>query len=458
MPEVFPFRAVQYTTMTRGRSGAPADVSAVIAPPYDVLDAGSKGALLRQSAKNIVAIDLPHLPAKQRGPDAVYERAAAALRGWLGDGTLTQRSAPAMFVYRERFTFAGSLHERTGMACTLEVVPFGPRPGAGGVLPHEETFSGPKEDRMALMGATRAQLSPIFGLHQDERGEATGLLKRIMSSRGPDATARTEAGFGGEVTHEAWTVDETPMIEAYQAALRGEDVFIADGHHRYTTALNYLTGLEAEGAVGRDHPARRCMFVLVSMSDPGMVIGPTHRVLGGMKEWSFERFAAAAKGVLEIRECGGDVGKIEGEMAKRGGEAGVLGLYDFAAGRCYVCSPAAADPLAKRFPDRVPAWRNLDVAIVQYVIVEGICQPALNGGEAVKWAFPHSIEEMIEIGEGKEKGSGGGGAGDAQLAVIVRPTPLEAVREISRAGELMPQKSTFFYPKLATGLFVNPLA
>lgn len=461
MPSVYPFRAVQYKSMLSTGGAGPGDVSAVVAPPYDVLDADGKAALLRQSPRNIVAIDLPHIPAKELGPPSAYEGAATAYRNFLRDGTLVRRpsDSPAMFVYRETFNFAGKTHQRTGMACTLDVQPFGPRPG-GGILPHEETFSGPKEDRMALMKATRTQLSPIFGLHQDESGAATALLQSIMKSRKPDAVARTEAGFGGKVEHEIWTVADAPTIAAYTDALKGEDVFIADGHHRYTTGLNYLKGLESAGTVPADHPARRSMFVLIGMSDPGMVIGPTHRILGGMADYSFAAFEKAAAGKLVIKPCGGDLRKIEAEMAGAATVAGgnnVLGLYDFTGKACYVCSPSKPDPLAPQFPGKVPAWRTLDVAIVQYLIVEGICQPALNNGEAVKWAFPHSIEEVLDIGAGKERGSGGGKSFTPQLGVIVRPTPLEAVRAVSRAGELMPQKSTFFYPKLATGLFMNPL-
>lgn len=453
MPSVFPFRAVQYTAMTAGKPGAPADVSALVAPPYDVLDAEGKANLLRKNENNIVAVDLPHIPAKELGPPAAYEAAATTFRNWLTSGVMAQRSKPAMFVYRQTFTtIGGAKVQRTGMACTIEALPFGPRPG-GGILPHEETFSGPKEDRMALMKATKAQLSPIFGLHQDEQGKATALLQSIAASRGADATAVTDDG----TLHEVWTVEDEATIGAYAAALAGEDIFIADGHHRYNTALNYLRGLEEAGTVPADHPARRVMIVLVGMSDPGLVIWPTHRILGGMAGWSWDAFAKAAAGKLEITSVDGDLTQLEAELAgaRATGKPNVMGLYDFAGKKCYTARPTTADPLADRFPEKPQAWRQLDVALTQYLIVEGICQPALNNGESVKWAFPHTIAEVEEIGAGKEKGSGGGKAFTPQLGVILAPTPLEAVRAVSRAGELMPQKSTFFFPKLATGLFVN---
>jgi len=371
----------------------------------------------------------------------------------LKSGTLARRDKPAIFAYRQTFDFVGKRFERCGMACCTEALAFGPRPG-GGILPHEETFSGPKEDRLALMKATRSQLSPIFGIIADEAGTATKLVRGIMQTQPPTATGN----MGDGITHEVWTIEDPEIIRNYQKALAAQDIFIADGHHRYNTALNYLKTLEAAGPVAADHPARRIMMVLVGMSDPGLAIGPTHRVLGGMKDYTFDAFKLAAAGLLDITPSGGDLSKIESAMAAaaRATTRSVLGLYDFKTRQCYTCTPTADDPLAAMFPAKPKPWRLLDVALAQYLIVERICQPKLNAGNPVKWAFPHSVGEVAEIGSGLETGSGGG-TGFAQLAVIVRPTPLDAVRDISRANELMPQKSTFFYPKLATGLFVNPL-
>ncbi len=446
MPQVFPFSPLQYA---HGRG----DVSAVIAPPYDVLGEPDKAAMLERDGHNIVAVDLPHVPPKELGPKEAYETAAATLERWIETGVLAQQEIPAIYAYRQSFEFLGKPYQRCGMACTVETMPFGPRKG-GGVLPHEQTFSGPKEDRFALMTATKAQLSPIFGLHADDSGRATSLTRKLMDAAEPDMTGTTSDG----VEHEVWTITDADSIAAYRDALTGEDVFIADGHHRYITGLNYLAALEAAGPLPADHPARRCMMVLVSMSDPGLAIGPTHRVLGGMADYSIEKFIEAATHDLAIKEVTANPSAIENaiEHAAVGVGHNALGLIDFASGRCFVATTHEPDALAAMFPKKPPAWRTLDVAVIQHLIVEKICQPKLNAGEPVKWAFPHSVEEVMAIGTGKETGAGGG-SGFAQLAVIVRPTPLDAVREISRANELMPQKSTYFYPKLATGLFVNPL-
>lgn len=446
MPAVYPFGALQYL----GGSG---DASTLVAPPYDVLDAQAKKALLERDADNVVAIDLPHVPAKELGPPAAYEGAADTLARLIESGRLDRRDEPAMFAYRQTFTFDGTTYARCGMACGLETRPFGPRDG-GGILAHEQTFGGPKEDRMALMKATKTQTSPIFGIYADDRGLGSRTVRATMDERDADLRAETDDG----VLHEVWTITDRETIAMFQAAVAGQDVFVADGHHRYTTALNYL---ETLGDVPEDHPARRTMFVLVGMRDPGLVIGPTHRVLGGMKDYDVERFIDAAAGILNVEAIDNtpkDFEKNIASIAEREHQPNVFGIYDFATGLCFAAWPAVDDPLSDRFSDRAEAWRRLDVAIAQHVIVEEVCQPELNGGEPVKWAFPHTIDEVLAIGRGEETGSTIQGGGKPQLAIIVRPTPLESVRAISLAGELMPQKSTFFVPKLATGLFMNPLA
>lgn len=447
MPNVHPFRAVASSDVQA--------LSSLIAPPYDVLDTAGKARLLARNPKNIVAIDLPHIPAKELGPAEAYAQAGATLADWLASGVLRQRPTPAMFVYRQTFLSGGTSVQRTGMACTMDLLAFGPRSreSGGGVLPHEETFSGPKEDRLALMRATRAQLSPIFGLHEDAGGSARGVLASITGAEAPDM----RADMGDGVVHELWTVDDPTRIKSYSDALRGEDVFVADGHHRYNTALNYLKELEAaEGPVAPDHPARRCLVVLVGMSDPGLVIWPTHRLLGGMKGYSYDAFVAAASSHLLFEPIAGDLAYLEKCLHSLEGMGSPrLGVHDFASGRQAVVVPGKPDALKARFPEKPLEWRSLDVAMCQHLLVEEIAQPRLNGGDPVRWAFPHTIAEVQAIARGEETGAGGGKGFVAQLGVLLRPTPLEAVRGISRAGVLMPQKSTFFYPKLATGLFVN---
>ncbi|MEX2216571.1 MAG: DUF1015 domain-containing protein, partial [Phycisphaeraceae bacterium] len=328
--------------------------------------------------------------------------------------------------------------------------------GTGGIHPHEQTFSGPKEDRLKLMRATKAQLSPIFGLYSDPSGWLTKLLASVIE-REPCTFYGTTSNDG--VLHEVWALESEEDIVRFTEALGPQDIFIADGHHRYNTALNYKKELEAkEGPLPADHPANNCLFVLVAMQDPGMIVLPTHRVLGGMNNFSIAALAKAGEGKVKITPFAGtDLKALEAALAKNGPHA--MGLYDPSDKRqpLSVMTTVSDDPLKATHGKMSDAWRQLDVAILQHLLVERLLQPTFceaasggggggSGGE-VKWKFPHSLHEVEVVT--KSEGF--------QLAVIVQATPLESVRLVSEAGELMPQKSTFFYPKVATGLVINPL-
>ncbi len=444
MPVIQPINAVTYRRPTDG------NISNLIAPPYDVLDEAGKAQLLSRAEQNIAAIDLPHLPAKTVGPDETYERAGQTYRAWLDADVLVGRDRAGIFVYRQSYTPAaepGRTLRRLGVIVNVGVQPFGPSPnGHGGVYPHEQTFSAPKEDRLKLMRATKAQLSPIFGLYSDDDQRVRSELATITA--GDPGAFGTTAGDG--VLHELWDIDAPATAARLIDALGKRDVFIADGHHRYTTALNYRDELaEAGGGLAASHPANFCMFVLVALEDPAMQVLATHRVLGGMHRFDFDRFIEAARGKLRIEPFAGtDVALLAEALATAGPHA--IGLYNPARPETPLTLAVTCDddPLATDFPDRSRPWRQLDVAIVQHLIVEQICQPTFcRDGAAIRWHFPHSIEQLRSLADGPE----------GQLGLILQPTPIEAIRQVSQAGELMPQKSTFFYPKLATGLVINSL-
>lgn len=441
MPTIQPIPAIRYAT-----SGP--DVSALIAPPYDVLDHVTKPALLRQSEHNIVAVDLPHLPAKALGPDAVYVEAGRRFRAWLDAGVLKADRQPGLFVYQQTYAVDGLTHRRRGVFANVAVQPFGPSTvrGQGGIHPHEQTFAAAKQDRLKLMQATGVQLSPIFGIYSDAGATVATLLEAVIAAGPPMMHGTTPFD---QVRHEVWRADDA-IAAKLVAALTPADIFIADGHHRYNTALNYLQELERSGAPVPER-ARYCMFVLVAMQDAGMIVLPTHRVLGGMTGFTFESFRAAAQDRLVIEPFdGADLSSLEAAINSRPAADHAMGLIarDGAGLHLAVAATPNPDPLRERFPQASDAWRSLDVAIVQHVLVEQVCQAAFSPGQAVSWKFPHELSEVEKLVS----------EGDGQLGVVLRPTPLDAVRRVAEAGELMPQKSTFFYPKLATGLIVNPLS
>ncbi len=451
MPQIQPIPAIRYAVPDDG------DISRWIAPPYDVLDESAKATLLAGEAANIAGIDLPHLPAKTVGPDAVYERAGRTYRDWLAKGTLAQQSAPAVFVYQQTYTVAGApgtagpgkTFQRRGLIANVQLQPFGkPAGGGGGVHPHEQTFSGPKEDRLKLMRATRAQLSPIFGLYSDPAGGVGRSLEAVAARGKPTFHGRTA---NDSVLHEVWAVDTPDAVAELTGSLAGFDVFIADGHHRYNTALNYQKELveQTAGGLPADHPANFCLFVLVAMQDPGMIVLPTHRVLGGLSGFSMQAFIDAAGDPLTVTPFSGkDLAALEAALPSAGPHA--IGLFDPAETNnpLAIVTTKNDDPLAASHADMSPAWRSLDVAVAQHLIVEGVCQRRFGReGEPVLWKFPHDLDQLDT--DARTKGY--------QLGLVMQATPLDAVRRVSEAGELMPQKSTFFYPKLATGLVINPL-
>lgn len=446
MPQIRPVPAIGYATT------AGTDLSAFIAPPYDVIDEADKQRLLAVEPHNIVAIDLPHWPTKTVGPNEAYEQAGRDFRQWIRDGILVRRSRPSVFVYQQTYTApdGGRPLQRRGLIANVRLQPLGRQPdGCGAIFPHEQTFSGPKQDRLKLMQATGAQLSPIFGLYSDPDDRVGPLLREAIQDRAASFRGRT--GADG-VFHEVWAVEDRDDVDRLTGTLSDFDLFIADGHHRYTTALNYQESLLASGQrspQAGDHPANDCLFVLVAMQDPGMIVLPTHRVLGGMSSFSLDRLTQLAQGKLRITPFrGSDLAALEKALPEAGPHA--MGFYDPTRPDqpLAVATTVDCDPLADAHPDQSTSWRQLDVAILQHLVVEGICRPNFCPTEGqVTWRFPHSLKEL------KTDAHSDG----YQLGVIMQPTPLESVRQVSEAGELMPQKSTFFYPKIATGLVINPL-
>jgi uncharacterized protein (DUF1015 family) len=446
MPQIRPISAIGYPTPRE------ADLSTKIAPPFDVQTSESKAQQLSRDPHAIVAIDLPYLPPKTVGPDHVYAEAGERYREWLSQGILQRRSKQALFAYQQVYKVGGKTFQRRGLIARVTVQPFGKDPvtGKGGVWPHEKTFREGTEDRIRLMRATRAQLSPVFGMYKDQGDRVGALLGKAIDRGGPDFHGTT--AHDGTV-HQVWAIDDPAAIAPITSALDGADIYIADGHHRYTTAWHYRDEVAEKngGKLPGDHPANYVLMVLVSVDDPGMFILPTERVLGGMTGFSMEKLIAVAKGKLDIQPFtpgSGDLNKdvlaLEASLPAAGHHA--IGLYDPGSKKLYTATTTSADPLASTHADKSQAWRQLDVAIVQALLVEGICQPNFASGGAISWKYPQ-MDDFLKVAH--QDGH--------QLGVIVQPTPLEAVLAVSKAGEVMPQKSTFFYPKLATGLVINPL-
>lgn len=412
MPEIAPFQAIRYDHQRLGR-----DLTSVIAPPYDVLDEADKDALLERSKHNIVAVDLPHVPPKSLGPEAAYEKAARLLRGWIDEGVLVQESQPALYLYHQKFEHEGRTHTRRMFFARVRLASF----AENKVIPHEKTFGGPKEDRLALMKATGCQLSPIFGLFADA-DDQVGKAFADAAACEPDVTAHLDG-----VENRLWIVTDKSAIKSVTKTLADERIYIADGHHRYSTALNYRDWAtkEAGGQLPKDHPANYIMFVLASMDDPGCLILPYHRAVAG----------ASLKKITKAWEEG---------AAPTSREDADLTVWDAATEKEAHLRFTNRERLMALEPDQCAPWYALDYAYLHRYLIDELLQDALN--------------KEPEIGYAKSADAARAYARDHKgAALFVNATPLAHLRAVSDAGGLMPQKSTYFFPKLATGLAMNPL-
>jgi len=429
MPKLIPIRALRFQSDD-------GDVSTRIAPPYDVLDEGPKQKLLQRDPHNIVAVDLPVTPPKTVGPDEAYEQAGELFRQWVADGALVPESEPAMYAYEQVYKVGDQQYARRGLFTAVEVQPFNQPKG---VFRHEMTFRSGTDDRLKLMEATAAQLSPVFSVFDDPDEHFRHLLAPVFEK---EPTCQGTTGHDN-VLHRLWTITDPTLLESIEVAMANADVFIADGHHRYTTALNYR---EAHP----DQPnAAGCLMVLVPIQDPGLIVLPTHRVLRGLVDFEMTRLIdiiqSDGRFNIEKTNHGGDgTPQMEEDLPNFGPHA--LGLYDPSTGRTWAVSAKSDDPLADELPDKPAVWRQLDVAVFHELLVDRIIRPNF-GGDAIAYSYPHELTELIKQSH-EEPG---------RLGVIMQPTPLRSVCDVARAGEVMPQKSTFFFPKLATGLVINPL-
>lgn len=413
MLDVRPFAAIRYDA--RRLSG---DLSGVIAPPYDVLDEADRAALLSRDPHNIVAVDLPHVPPKSAGPPEAYERAARLLSLWQKDGVLIRESSPALYIYHQTFEHAGRKYTRNKYIARLRLRGF----SEGVILPHERTFGGPKEDRLALMKATRCNLSPIFGLYADPANTVAEVFAPQLK-RPADFHAMLEG-----VENKVWIVTDGTTIDRVTQAMRDKKVYIADGHHRYGTALLYRDHLvEQAGGLSADHPANFVMFVLASMDDPGCLILPYYRVLGGV----------TLQGLLQDWSSGVSVSAGAGSANLR--------LWEAAGGREAAVTFTNRPVLRTLETREVEPWYELDYAYLHRYLIDELL--AKKAGKTADIHYAKSEEQAKEMAK-EFRG----------VALLVNATPMAHLRAVSEAGGLMPQKSTYFHPKLATGITINSLA
>ena len=436
MPQIRPFRALRFDADVTGELGA------VIAPPYDVIGADLHQRLLDRHPKNAVRLDLPSADPADQDPDDRYRRVARTLAAWRTDGTLRKDPRPGVYVYEQAYRVPGTDVERTqrGFFARLRLEPFGP---GSGVLPHERTLSGPKEDRYKLLRATGINTSPVVGLFEDPSGRAAAMLSAAVLAP-PLADVVDDDG----VRHRLWLVtdegDDAPATALATIAGSGP-VFIADGHHRYETAIRYRDERRMTRSCEED-PAFDYLLMLFLDAADQLTVLPTHRVVRGLGDAGLAQLRDGLERLFSVTPVDADalVARFEAAGELHGGEGrfGLLtrdGAWQLEARRHAFGGLVA---------DGGDAVRALDVSLLAATLdtLLGIDAAAVAGGERI--AYSKSAREAARLV--------GDGTDGADAAFLLEPTPVSSILEVSREGDVMPQKSTYFYPKALTGLVLNP--
>jgi len=416
MADLKPLRALHYDPALAG------PLQDLVAPPYDVIDAGQRAALVAGSPFNAVLIDLPE------GEDR-YAGAAALLADWREQGVVVEDSQPALWAMTQDYTGPdGARRTRQGFFARVRVQEYGP----GRIRPHERTHPGPKEDRLRLTRATRANLSPIFSLYSDPDRAAWGAL-----------APHIEGPPWGEVTdpdgtvHRVWRVADPEAVEDVIAALADTELLIADGHHRYETARVYAEEIGGEGA------HRYVLMCLVALEDPGLTVFPTHRLAKGLDPARQESLAEAIRRDFDVEPV---------SRARAAPEQGpgplALGYMDSQLKTPYrltLKSQAIADAALADMP---PAYRRLDAGVLEALLLKGGLGLTDDDISHLRdFGYARDAAQALELVD----------SGAYDVAFLLAPTPVEQVREIAATGQSMPPKSTYFFPKVLTGLLFSPL-
>ncbi|MGA2621841.1 MAG: DUF1015 domain-containing protein [Thermoguttaceae bacterium] len=433
MPEIQAFRAVRYDL---GQVGSLGDV---VAPPYDVIGPELQEALYRRSPYNVVRLILNRIePGDDCADNNRYTRAKRLFQQWQADRVLFTEPDPAIYVYHQQFRHEGALCTRRGFMARMRLSRF----GEGQVFPHEETMPGPKADRLMLMTTTKANLSQVFGLYPDPAGQARAILDEAIRGLTP-----VEATDHLGVLSQLWTVTDVRTIAAVVAAVGPQPVFIADGHHRYETACQYRQHVYESGTLSPEHPANFVLMMFVAMDDPGLVVLPTHRLFRGLPAMTAEGLSTLLSPCFTTRPAGQslDQAATVWEDIETGGRQDTLGLFTAKDQRWVVAqlTDAGRARMAEVAEDHNDEWRQLGVSLLHRLLIDDLLQAR----DLPKPKYVHLVAEAVE----------GLGTGEFPLAALVMPATVDHVRQISLGGERLPAKSTYFYPKLLSGLVFNLL-
>jgi uncharacterized protein (DUF1015 family) len=440
MARIYPFRAWHYNpTVVR--------LDDVVTQPYDKISPAMQQAYYQRSPYNLVRIilGLPELFDAERG-ESVYTRAARDFRAWREQGVIVQEKDPCVFAYSQRFRVPGSdaVKERRGFIALGKLQDYSQQV----VFRHEQTLSKPKSDRLNLLQATRAHFGQVFMLYSDPAGSVEKIL---YEGRG---AADAEVTDEYDVLHRLWKVGDAAAIRLLAAAMDDKKLIIADGHHRYETALNYAKEQTAGSDARSEHsvsqlpqppsPESAVMMTFVNMDSDGLVILPTHRVVHSLKDFDQAKFLSAAEqffAVDKLPSC--DAGQFVSTLSSQSSTSFVAATR----GGNYLLR-SKPEAIAAALPEVPERQRKLDLTQLHSIVLE-----KLLGLDAEKVREQSNIRYLRDAGEAVEQVR----RGEAEIAFLTNPVTMEQLREVAFAGEVMPQKSTDFYPKLLSGLAIYAL-
>ncbi len=432
MAQVLPFRGIRYNPSVVG------ELDAVIAPPYDVISPALQEELHRRSAYNVVHMDLAREVADK------YARAADLFRTWLQAGVLTAEPVPSLYYAEE--AYRGEFGEpklRKGFFARVRIED----PDSGVYRPHERTLAGPKADRLALTRACRANLSPIFSLYDDPEQRVLAPLEEAARGEAPLLEVTSHEG----VPTRLWRVADPQVAAAVASAMADKSFFIADGHHRYETALNYRNEQRAAAAGWSGaEPWNYTLMYLSNLRGEGLTVFPTHRAVFGLGGGVLEALESGLGEHFEVRDL--TAGGLEGLQAAQRqarGSAHAFGLVSGGGADLRLLTLRDPGVMHRLLDGRAdPVLHTLDVTILHTLLLEGLLKIDERAQEEQSnLRYVKSAAELLERVR----------SGEFQLGFFLNPTRVDEVKAVAERGERMPQKSTFFFPKLPTGLLLNPL-
>jgi uncharacterized protein (DUF1015 family) len=427
MPQLLPIRGLRYTA----EAGSIGDL---LAPPYDVISSRQQQVLRDRNPSNAVNLELAE------GGEEGYGHVANLLEKWQREGVVRRDEEPMLYVYEQEFVEEGHTYQRRALIAGVEAQPW----DAGAVKPHEFTMSGPKEDRLKLLEATKTQFSPVFMIARDRAGQLQQFIDSTVAGGGPVVAGTSIEGD----QHRLWPVVAGRYEMRQLAPLLSESFYIADGHHRYETAVTYKKRLQEREEVARDHPARFAMTAIVPASDTGLVIRPIHRMLARQAPADWRNRLEATFFIQHLKPIGGADDQVHEMLLLLQQQPDTVIALGMDPGQIHALQLRDRSVLKSNLPaGRSEEWGAIAPNVLRYGVLEPLWEITDEDLAAGAVEYTHEAGEVVQYVLANPHTAG----------FLINPVGIESVMSLADQGERMPQKSTFFHPKLGTGLVFHPL-